>query len=187
MFNKTLILVITSPNKDWSCHKSTINVLLPILKISFLCWTAPPMFAELSSQSQTRHSEGSCLCHQWQYLTLQRVVPDVTLTLLSIFFVVCCVQETTLLAQEVSVHLNCHWSTTAVPRHMLPAQLLAKTTKMQRLWWWVWWQFCSVLYELFKAVKYYKEGCSFSRIPCSETGLAAYKVLEDEKLGCSSI
>lgn len=146
LFNNRLILVIASPNKGWTYHKSTINIVLPILEISFCCWAAPPGFAELFSRSQARRSTGSRLCHQWQYLTIRKVMPDVTPTLQPISCVPLCA------GNNASVSGSLHAS--ALPlKALLRAQIRAscsvRLAKMERHWWWVWWQFCGILYELF--------------------------------------
>ena len=121
LFNNMLILVIISPNKCWTYHKSTINVVLPTLEISFRCWAAPPVFAELLSQSQTWRSNGSCLCHQWQYLTTQKVVPDVTPTLQSHFtWPIVCRKQRFWLRKSACIRAATE-STAAMPRYVLLA------------------------------------------------------------------
>lgn len=151
LFNSNmLILVIISPNKGWTYHKYTVNIVLPILEISFQCWAAPPAFAELFSQSQTWRSKGSCLCHQWQYLTTQKVMPDVTPTLQSHFMCPIVCRKRRFWLRKSACICAAPESTAAVPRYIHLA-------KMERLWWWVWWQVRGILYEIFKAVGYFKD------------------------------
>lgn len=124
LFNSTLIRVITSPNKGWTYHKSTINIVHPILEISSHCWATPPAFAELFSQSQTWHSKGSCLCHQWQYLTTQIVVPDVTPALQSCFmWPIVCRKQRFWLRKSACICAATE-STAAVPRYVLLARFV---------------------------------------------------------------
>lgn len=117
-------LIVTSTNKGWTCHRSTVNIVLPILEISFHCWAAPPALTELFSQSQTWHSKESCLCHQWQYLTTQKAVHDVTPILQFRFmWPIVCRKQCFWLRKSACICTGTE-STAAVPRYVLLAQFI---------------------------------------------------------------